>query len=137
MQRIGNLYNKLYSFENLLLAFKKAKRGTKTPESIQFEFNLETELIKLSEQLKNRTYQPSSYHYFTIYEPKERKISVAPFIDRIVHHAIINLLEPIYEKTFIYNSYATRKNKGSHKAVFKAQKYLRKNNWFLKCKSKS
>lgn len=132
MQRIGNLYTKLYSFENLHLAFKKAKRGTQTYQCKQFEFHLEKELLALSFELKNHLYQPSNYHYFTIYEPKERIISVASFRDRVVHHAIINLLEPIYEKIFICESYATRKNKGSHAAIGKAQLYLRQTNWFFK-----
>ncbi len=133
MIRSGNLYQQLCSFENLLLAYKKARRGTQTTESKVFEFNLEKELLELSYELQSTSYQPSTYRYFTIFEPKERLISVATFRDRVVHHAIINLLEPIYEKTFIFHSYATRKNKGTHKAIYKAQEYCRKNLWFCKC----
>ena len=96
-------------------------------------FNLENEIIKLLYDLQNFKYKPQSYKYFNIYEPKERIISIAAFRDRVVHHAIVNILEPIYEPLFIFHSYATRKNKGTHKAVFTAQKYLKKNYFFLKC----
>ena len=133
MQRIGKLYKELYSFSNLLLAHKKAKRGTQTLQSKEFCFYLEPALLELSQQLKNHAYQPDPYKYFTIFEPKERVISVASFRDRIVHHALVNILEPIFEKSFIYHSYATRKNKGTHKAVYQAQNYLRQNTWYLKC----
>ncbi len=133
MKTHKNLFAKVYSFQNLLLAYKKAQRGTKkTAETTDFFFNLEPKLIELSESIKSGSYQPAPYSYFTIYEPKQRVISVAPFVDRVVHHAIVNILEPIYEKIFINHSYATRKNKGTIKAVYKAQEYLAKNKWFLK-----
>jgi len=128
-----NLFSQVYSFQNLLLAYNKAKKGTKqSPETSEFFFNLEKNILELSEQIKNETYKPAPYTYFEIYDPKQRTISVASFTDSVIHHAIVNVLEPIYEKIFIYHSYATRKNKGTHKAVYQAQKYLRKNKWFLK-----
>ena len=133
MKTHKNLFSQVYSFQNLLLAYKKAKKGTKqSPETSEFFFNLEKNIVELSEQIKNQTYKPAPYKYFEIYDPKQRTISVASFTDRVIHHAIVNVLEPIYEKIFIYHSYATRKNKGTHKAVYQAQKYLRKNKWFLK-----
>jgi retron-type reverse transcriptase len=75
---------------------------------------------------------PGKYRYFTITGPKPRVIAVAPFRDRVVHHALINILEPVFEKRFIYDSYATRKGKGVHKAIARAQSFLRKNPWYLK-----
>ena len=75
---------------------------------------------------------PGRYRYFRIYEPKERTISVADFRDRVVHHAVVSVLEPIYEKRFIYDSYATRKNKGTHRAVRRAQKFMKSGRYFLK-----
>ncbi len=78
------------------------------------------------------SYNPGDYSYFTIYEPKKRTISVVPFRDRVVHHALVNVLEPIYENRFIYDSYATRKGKGTHKAILRAQRFMRKNRWYLK-----
>lgn len=74
----------------------------------------------------------STHHQFTIYDPKERTISVVPFCDRVIHHAIINVLEPIFEKQFIYHTYACRKNKGTHKAALYAQKKAKSCKWYLK-----
>ncbi|SFF22849.1 reverse transcriptase/maturase family protein [Thermoflexibacter ruber] len=133
MQRIGNLYATFCSFDNLLLAYYKAKKGSrKNQESAAFAFHLEKELLSLKEALESHTYQPASYRHFQIHDPKERTISVATFRDRVVHHALVNVLEPIYEKCFIYDSYATRKGKGVHKAVLRSQAFLRKNRWFFK-----
>jgi len=116
-----------------MLAYKKARRGTrKSEEASQFFFRTEQELFKLQELLRTETYRPGAYRYFEINDPKHRIIAVAPFCDRVVHHAVVAVLEPIFEATFIHDSYATRKNKGVHKAVFQAQKYLRKNQWYLK-----
>lgn len=132
MQRIGSIWDSLVSFDNLLTAFKKARRATKSAESYVFNFHLEPNLIALQTELINGSYTPCAYRYFRIYDPKQREISVAPFRDRVVHHALVNQLEPVYEKRFIYDSYATRKNKGTHKAVFRAKAFLRKNTWYLK-----
>ncbi len=132
MKRYNNLYEKVYEFENLLNALKKSMRSNKSQESFEYWNNMEYKLIELQKKLKNLSYMPKPYRYFTIYEPKERDISVANFEDRIVHHAIVSILEPIYEKVFIYDSYATRKEKGTHKAVYKAQEYLRENYFYFK-----
>lgn len=133
MKTYKNLYDNFSSFSNLLIAFKKAFRGTKSLESYSFMFHLENEILSLMYDLQKENYKPEPYRYFNIYEPKERVISVATFRDRVVHHAIVNVLEPIYEPLFIFHSYATRKRKGTHKAVLQAQKYLKKNFFFLKC----
>lgn len=132
MKRIGNLFEKIATFENLYQAFLKSKKGTKNYESYKFYFNYENEIIELQKQLIEKTYLPKKYSYFLIQEPKERIISVASFRDRVVHHAIVNILEPIYEKSFIFDSYATRKNKGTHKAIKKSQEYLKNNKWYFK-----
>ncbi len=99
---------------------------------MSFHFHMEEELLKLQRELRKKSYKPGQYRHFKIYDPKERTISVAPFRDRVVHHSIINIIEPIYEKTFIYDSYATRKDKGTHKAILRTQAFLRNNKWFLK-----
>ncbi len=132
MHRVNGLFAQVHTFEHLLRAYKKARIGTKSDEVTGFNFNLENELIELSYKIKNKTYKPATYRYFTIYDPKERIISVAPFVDRVVHHAVVALLEPIYEKLFIHNSFATRKDKGTHKAIETAQVMLRKHVWYLK-----
>jgi len=94
---------------------------------------LENELWQLHRELVDKRYDPGKYHNFKIYEPKERIISAAPYRDRIVHHAIHNVLEPIFEPTFIYDSYATRKGKGTHAAIDRFQQFSRKNIYVLKC----
>ena len=132
-KRYGDFMVRLCEFSHLLQAFRKARTGSGlTEESAAFEFYLEKELLALEGELKKGTYQPANYHYFRIYEPKERLISVAPFRDRVVHHAVVGLLEPIYERTFIYHSYATRKYKGNHLARVQAQKWVRGYRCFFK-----
>lgn len=126
-RRIGNLFGKVASFENLNLAAGKAMRGCgRTGETCRFFFHLERELCTLQAELESESYQPGQYRYFTVHDPKERQIAVAPFRDRVVHHAIVNVLDPIYERVFIHDSYATRKNKGTHKAIIQAQSFLRR-----------
>lgn len=133
MKRTGNLFDTFASFPNLLLAYQKARRGTRANhETGHFFLNLESLLFQLQEELLSMTYQPEPYHYFQIYDPKVRTISVAAFRDRVVHHALVNVLEPIYEKIFIDTSYATRKDKGHHQAILKAQQLLGQKPWFLK-----
>lgn len=133
MKRVGNLFEKVISFENLLIALRRAMKGCgRTQATCRFFFNLENQLLKLQEQLECGTYSPGAYRYFTIYDPKERVIAVAPFRDRVVHHAVVNVLTPIYEEVFIYDSYATRPKKGTHAAIERAQKFLRRWPWYLK-----
>lgn len=133
MKRIANLFPEIVSFTNLYTAFRKAFKGSRhSREALKFNFYLEKELLQLQQELINKSYQPGAYHHFQIYDPKERTISVAPFSDRVVHHAIVNVLEPLYEKRFIFDSYATRKYKGTHKAIRRAQWFLRQNRWYLK-----
>lgn len=133
MKRVGYLFEKVTDFQNLLDAAKKAYKGSHhSHEAQDFWFHLEDELLNLQNELQSGIYRPGQYSYFFVCDPKKRKISVAPFRDRVVHHAVVNVLEPIYEKIFIYDSYATRKGKGTHRAIARAQKFLRKNRWFLK-----
>lgn len=133
MRRVRGLFDEFVSYANLMSAYRKARKGTRrNEETALFFFHLEKELFQLQEELINLSYQPQSYRYFKIYDPKERTISVAPFRDRVVHHALVNILEPIFEKTFIHDSYATRKGKGTHAAIAQAQRYLKREGWFLK-----
>ncbi len=132
MRRVGKLKDSFLSFGNLHCAFKKAFKVTKTPESYRFAFYIEKELFKLQEELKTGIYVPGDYHYFKIYEPKERVIAVASFRDRVVHHALVQILEPIFERRFINTSYATRKGKGTHRAIQQAQGMMKNSFWYLK-----
>ena len=123
----NNLYSKLCSYENLVLAFKKAKKGKSSLYYvIDFERELETNLRKLQRELIEHTYLPKPLKKFIIRDPKTRTIHASIFRDRIVHHAIVNLLEPIYEKVFIYDSFASRKNKGNHEGIKRFEEFARK-----------
>jgi RNA-directed DNA polymerase len=120
------MYQFLCSWENLLSAYQKASRGKRGhPNVAGFEFHLEDNLLSLQDELISLSYRPGPYHSFYIHEPKRRLISAAPFRDRVVHHALCNLIEPIFERTFIYDSYANRVGKGTHRALDRAQEYAR------------
>ncbi|MBL7802273.1 MAG: group II intron reverse transcriptase domain-containing protein [Saprospiraceae bacterium] len=83
--------------------------------------------------MKSKSYLPGAYTTFLIHDPKQRMISTAPFRDRVVHHALVNVIEPIFEKTFVHDSYANRKGKGTHRAIERYQHYARRYSWVLKC----
>ncbi len=107
LKRYTNLWPKITSFDNLLLAFRKAAKGKRSkPTVATFEYNLEPNLFALQAELREGRYHPGSYVNFTIHEPKRRLISAAPFRYRGVHHALVNVIEPIFERKFIHDSYA-------------------------------
>ncbi len=127
MKTYKNLYQKLCSEENLALAFRKArKRKSLKPYVIEFEKNLEENLQSLRTELLLNSYQPKPLRTFIIREPKVRKIRKSYFVDRIVHHAICNILGPIFEKRFISDSFANRIGKGSLNALKRFDKFKRK-----------
>lgn len=127
MKTYKKLYQKLCSYENLLLAFNKAKKGkTKKPYVIEFEANLQENLLQLQKELIEKTYIPKPIVTVIIRDPKTRKIGKASFRDRVVHHALVNILNPIFEPIFIYDNYASRKKKGHHKALKRFDYFKRK-----------
>jgi len=128
MKKIRNIYQNIVSKENLYSAAYSAAKGKRYRDKVaDFNFHIEEEIDNLHKDLLRKTYRHGKYRLFTVYEPKERKIAAAPFRDRVVHHAVHDCLEPLIDKTFIHHSYACRKDKGTHKAVDKAQEYLRAN----------
>ncbi len=130
----NSLFDKIVSFENLLLASKKAQRGKRFKESTSlFNLDLERELLQIQEELTERTYRHGAYHDFVVYDPKRRVISAAPYRDRVVHHALCNVIEPLFDKTFIFDSYACRVGKGTHAAVDRYADFAQKNRYVLKC----
>jgi retron-type reverse transcriptase len=115
MKRINNLYDKVCEFDNLYLAYSKARKGKgKTFGVLHFERNLIDNIDLLQSELVNETYSTSEYETFTIYEPKERLIFRLPFRDRVVHHAIMNVLEDIWVSVFIAHIYSCIKTRGIH-----------------------
>ena len=127
MKSHRNLYPEIISLKNLILAEKKARKGKSKKDYIQkFEENLAYNLKVLHDELKNEIYKPRPLKSFILKDPKTRKISKSTFRDRIVHHAICNVLEQIYEKIFICDSCANRKGKGTFFAIDRFEKFQRK-----------
>lgn len=126
MQSIKNIYEKIYDFENLHKAWEEARKGKRYRDDVLiFNRNYEEQLINIQNHLIYETYEVGKYHTFYVYEPKKRLIMSLPFKDRIVQWAIYRQLFPLYEKTFIFDSYACRKGKGTHKAADRLQYWLR------------
>jgi Reverse transcriptase (RNA-dependent DNA polymerase) len=129
-----NLWPQLASFENLLAAYRAARRGKRgTAQVARFEQHCEDHLLRLQQELESGRYRPGPYHSFVVYEPKRRVISAAPFRDRVVHHALCRVIEPIWEARFIHHSYACRRGKGTHAALDAAQHYIRGHRYVLRC----
>ena len=98
-KRYKHLYEQIVTFENLWQAYRKARKGKRQKQGVSaFEFDLENELLSIQEALLKELYEFSGYHTFTIYEPAQRQISAAPFRDRVVHHAICSVIEPLLDK---------------------------------------
>nr|AQS29384.1 hypothetical protein [uncultured archaeon] len=124
---INNLYDELCSLENLTLAWRKARKGkTLHDDIIEFKKNLEKNLLNLHYELKNKTYKPKPLSLFVLRDPKTRLIAKSDFRDRIIHHALINVIESIFEKQFIYDSCANQKGKGTLLALKRFDNYTRK-----------
>lgn len=118
MKFYKNLYRQITSTENLFEAwdvFKRDKR--KRPDVEAFEKNVEYEIFKLGRELRAKYYRHGQYRMFLIHDPKLRRIHKATVRDRILHHAIFRVLNPIFEPTFIETSFSCRVGKGTHKGV--------------------
>ena len=127
MKRIGNLYEKIISLDNLRLADEKARRGKLRSYGVLLhDKNREANILALHETLKNRTFKNSEYSTFTIYEPKERIIFRLPYYpDRILHHAFMNILEPIWVSVFTTDTFSCIKNRGINGCMLKVDKALK------------
>jgi retron-type reverse transcriptase len=121
------------AWDNLLEAYRRAARGKRGRASTaNFEHRLADRLLALQAQLASGDYRPGDYVHFIIHDPKLRKISAAPFADRVVHHAICNVIEPRFERLFIPHSYANRLGKGTHRAVDQLQRLAREHRYVLR-----
>ena len=128
------MFEELCGWDNLLLAYQRASKGKRgQPNVAAFEYRLEENLLDLQQELVASAYRPGGYTSFHIHEPKKRLISAAPFRDRVVHHALCNLIEPRFERSFIADSYANRKGKGTHRALNQAQQFARRYRYVLEC----
>ena len=132
-KKYKHIYQDICTFENLWVASRKTRRGKRhTIDAVAFEYNLEENLFNTREKLLNEDYQFGEYRKFKITEPKERLIASAPYCDRVVHHALCNVIEPILDRAMIFDSYACRIGKGSHSALDRAQYFLKKYKYTLK-----
>ncbi len=127
MKTCPNLYEEICSLKNLILAWRKARKG-KTKKDYVMEFEKDTlgNLLKLQKELVEQTYSPKPLVTFILRDPKTRKISKSAFRDRIVHHAIVNVIEPAFEKRFIYDSCANRLGKGNLFALRRFDEFKRR-----------
>ena len=124
----------VYRWDNLYAAFRKASKGKRGKQPVAtFEFRLEDNLIQLQDELTSETYRPGPYESFFVHEPKRRLISAAPFRDRVVHHALCQVVEPAFERSFIHHSYANRVGKGTHRALDACQRWAKRYPYVLQC----
>jgi hypothetical protein len=130
---MGPSFEAVIDYHNLREAFLKTLRGKWTsPEAITFCRNIDQNMEAIRQRLLLDPIEWGSYETFTIRDPKQRTISAAPLADRIIHHALMNVLEAVFERPMICHSYACRKGKGTHKAIKYAFSQCKKFRWFLK-----
>ncbi len=123
----------MIDWSNLLTAYRKAAKGKRGKQSAAgFEHQLADRLLQLQWELTDFSYQPGGYVHFVIHEPKQRLVSAAPFRDRVIHHALCNVIEPIFERQFIPDSYANRIGKGTHRALDRLQAFARRYRYALR-----
>ena len=133
MKRTGGLWNSVTAFENLHRAAYKVLRGKRGQvQAGDFFYDIEGNLLCLQSDLVGRSYRPGQYRTFWISDPKPRLISAAPFRDRVVHHALVNIIEPVFECRFIEHSYACRTGKGTHRALRQFTRWARTSRYVLK-----
>jgi len=133
MRRVSALFGPICTLENLHLAYRKARRGKRyRPEVAAFSHDLASNLLALQQGLLVETWTPNPPRTFWISDPKRRLISAPPFPDRVVHHAVMNLLEPVVDRSLIPDTYACRKGKGTHAALLRASEFARRYRYVLK-----
>ena len=122
-----HLFDRIASFDALHAAYLRARRGKRTRTEVQhFERDLEGNLIALLNELQHDTYRSGAYRQFRIFEPKARDVAALPFRDRVVQHALVAVIEPIFETRFVAHSYACRPGRGTHRAADAAQRMIRR-----------
>ncbi len=132
MKKHTDLYARVYGWSDLLQAWRKARRGKRgRPSVASFELRAAEHLLDLQRLLRKKQYRPGFYDSFYVHDPKCRLISAAPFRDRVVHHALCAVMEPIFERRFIHDSYANRQGRGTHAALDRAQFFARKHRYVM------
>ncbi|HMW56561.1 MAG TPA: reverse transcriptase domain-containing protein [Accumulibacter sp.] len=130
---MAELFDAVTEWDNLWQAFAVAARGKRRKGSAAaFEQQVADRLVTVQDELRSKSYRPGAYRHFFIHEPKRRKISAAPFRDRVVHHALCQVIEPLFEASFIADSYANRRGKGTHRALDRLQHHARRYRYVLR-----
>ena len=133
-KKARDLFESIASFPALLAASQRAAKGKRAKPSVAaFLANREREVLRLEWELNTGRYQPGRYTEIEIFDPKHRLVSAAPFRDRVVHHALCAVCEPIFERGFIYDSYANRKGKGTHRAIARYETFRDRFRYVLRC----
>lgn len=132
-QQHDNVFGQIASFAALHAATLRAVRGKRNkPGAAAFLARLEPECLRLERELWENRYRCGRYTEIVVRDPKRRLVSAAPFRDRVVHHALVAVIGPIFERGFIYHSYANRKEKGTHRAVAQYEHWRDRNAWVLR-----
>ena len=133
MKRANNLLPRIEDMDNLELAFWKASKGKRYASSVlAYQTHLDKHLLALQQDIRRGKIELGDYRYFYVYEPKKREICASAFGEQVFHHALMNVCHEHFDKVQIYDSYASRKGKGTYAALERAKKYTRKYTWFLK-----
>lgn len=133
MKRANHLLEPISDPENLRLAFWKASKGKRySSEVSEYGNGLEINLLRLRKQIMTAQVEVGDYRFFKVYEPKERQICASAFGEQVLHHAMMNVCHDYFERTQIFDSYASRKGKGTHAALERAKTFTRHSGWFLK-----
>lgn len=129
-----DLFGQIASFPALVAAARRAARGKRRNRTTaRFLAGLERNALRLERELQDRRWRPGPYTVMQVRDPKPRRISAAPFRDRVVHHALCAVVEPIFERGFIFDSYANRKGKGTHAGIARYERYRDRHRFVLRC----
>lgn len=134
MRRHRHLFEEVASFENVLAAARAALRGKRRSRAgAGFLADLEREVVTLHRELRDGSYRHGPYQYFEVHDPKTRTVAAAAFRDRVVHHAIVRVIEPLFERRLVEDTYACRRGKGGHAAMRRAAGFARRHAYALEC----
>ena len=129
-----DLFDRIASFRALLEASDRAAKGKRVRRDVAaFLTGQEFEVLRLEQELRDGTYRPGRYRKIEVFEPKHRIVSAAPFRDRVVHHALYSVYGPLFERGFIFDSYANRTGKGTHRAVARYESFRDRYRHVLRC----
>ena len=133
MKRVNFLIENVADIDNLRLAFWKARKGKSYSKQVEtYRTNLDANLLLLRSQILWGYIEVGNYYYFKIFDPKERQICASAFSEQVLHHALMNVCHPYFERVHIADSYASRKGKGTYAAVERAKDYTHRYPFFLK-----